>query len=178
MDLVHCPSYSLYGPQSESTWQRSGPSSATLSTLVPFRILLAGQGPPSLTWLEYLWFSQCHKDVFFACITILHYRMLNCCNNLVQCLTWACCVMYSCSALAKISTQWTSRGKRIINPAQKRRSKLQIQFKLQFKHSLDDSLKHRQLADLIGGINGRGIWLWPNPSSSATGNAIPEIGLS
>ena len=50
--------------------------------------------------------------------------------------------------------------------------------KLQFKHSLDDSLKHRQLADLIGGINGRGIWLWPNPSSSATGNTIPEIGLS
>ena len=129
MDLVHCPSYSLYGPQSESTWQRSGPSSATLSTLVPFRILLAGQGPPSLTWLEYLWFSQCHKDVFFACITILHYRMLNCCNNLVQCLTWACCVMYSCSALAKISTQWTRRGKSIINPAQKRLSKLQIQFK-------------------------------------------------
>ena len=38
-------------------------------------------------------------------------------------------MMYLCSALAKISTQWTRRGKRIINPAQKRRSKLQIQFK-------------------------------------------------
>ena len=74
-------------------------------------------------------FHNVTKMFFFACITILHYGMLNCCNNLVQCLTWACCVMYSCSALAKISTQWTSRGKRIINPAQKRRSKLQILFK-------------------------------------------------
>ena len=153
MDLVHCPSYSLYGPQSKSTWQRSGPSSATLSTLVPSRILLAGQGPPSLTWLEYLWFSQCHKDALFACTITLHCRILNCCNNLVQCLTWACCVMYSCSALAKISTQWTRRGKRIINPAQKRRSKLQIQFKC------DRIFIYDVLLYVISLMQNRGSWL-------------------
>ena len=48
---------------------------------------------------------------------------------------------------------------------------------LQFRHRLDDSLKHRSLADLIGGPEGSGIWLWPNLSSSATENAKSEVGL-
>ena len=56
-------------------------------------------------------------------------------------------------------------------------SELELDIKLQFRHRLDDSLKHRSLADLIGGPEGSGIWLWPNLSSSATENAKSEVGL-